>query len=446
MKIFLLLSSVPYDQGEAIEVVSHEAARLVAVAGHEVYILPLIREGRSELSIERERYAEKSFSAQVGLKLLPPIYLGDLIRPLSRNSNRLAYLSSVFKSLPGLRREINGYLFPAIAAKPIVVDHVNAISPDVIVSIWSWEALAASYDITGIPKFVYYGNPNHKPAEAQLRFPDLFGIKTDGPIARFKFWAQKLLNSAIEVQHLRMMASCEMTANNALIDANYYSEKGHAKSIYLQNMWPDALDGPVFGGRASTDGLVHICGSVGNLAATGNTFGLYYLITELMPRLKARLGENQLAVNIFGGGNLRPSCAALRSDPSIRLRGWVEDINADIIQGRAFLVLTNVYGFHVGNTRILLAWSLGACVIAHTSSKLSMPELVHGENCLLGETANDLVDLIMQAIKDPPLREKIGRGGYETFCEHYRSEKVVPRMLLEIERTVQEFKGQKRQC
>lgn len=440
MKLLLLLSSIPYDQGEAIEVVSHEVVRLMAAAGHEVYIQALIRDGRSDASAEREIYATKQFASQPGVKLLPPFYLGDFIRSRSRNSSRFAYLTTLVRSLPGLRRVINPNLFPAIAAKPAVAFQVKTLLPDVIVSIWSWEALAASYDIPGVPKFVYYGNPNHKPPEAQLRFPDLFGMPTRGLVARLRFGAMKLLNRATEIQHLRMMAACDATANNALIDARYYTDMGHPRSIYLQNMWPDAAGGPVFGGLPAGDGLAHVCGSVGNVAATGNTFGLHYLGAELIPRVKGRLGGDRLAVDIFGGGKLRPSCAAVLCDPSIRLRGWVTDINAEIIQSAAFLVLTNVYGFNVGNTRILLAWSLGACMIAHTSSALSMPELVHGENALLGETADEIADLVVQAIRDPDLRERIGRGGYDTFCRYYRSEKVVPKMLEEINRTVQDFK------
>jgi hypothetical protein len=440
MKILLLLSSIPYDQGEAIEVVSHEVIRLMAAAGHIVHILPIIRDDRSDASVERERYAAGKFSAQPSVQLLAPLYLSDYIRPLSRNGNRIAYLATIVKSLPGLRRFINSYLFPAVAAKSGVSAQVKKSLPDVIVSIWSWEALAASYNIPDVPKFVYYGNPNHKPPESQLRFPGLFGIPTIGLFALIRFGALKLINRAVEIQHLRMMAACEATANNALIDANFYTAMGHPRSTYLQNMWPDAAGGPIYSGQPAVDGLPHICGSVGNLAATGNTFGLHYLGAELLPRLRARLVDEPFVVDIFGGGTLRPSCTAVLHDPAIKFRGWVSDINTEIVQSAAFLVLTNVYGFNVGNTRILLAWSLGACIIAHTSSALSMPELVHGENALLGETGDEIADLVVQVIHDPGLRERIGRGGYNTFCRYYRSEIVVPRMLEEINRTVQDFK------
>ena len=69
-----------------------------------------------------------------------------------------------------------------------------------------------------------------------------------------------------------------------------------------------------------------------------------------------------------------------------------------------------------------------------------MPEMVHGENALLGETPDEIADLVVQALRNPVLRERIGRGGYQTFREHYRSETVVPRMLAEIEQTVKKFR------
>jgi len=120
--------------------------------------------------------------------------------------------------------------------------------------------------------------------------------------------------------------------------------------------------------------------------------------------------------------------------PSIRLHGWIEDIEKAILNSKAFLVLTNVKGFIVGNTRILLAWSLGSCVIAHKNSALSMPEICHMGNALLGDTADEIAELIHLIIKDPNLREKIGRGGYETYMEYYASEKVVPKMMEELKR------------
>lgn len=442
MKIFLLLSAIPYDKGEAIEVVSHEVVRLMATAGHEVDVQVLIREGWSELSAERERCAATKFSDVPGLRLLNIIYLDDILPRQSRVVAKFSHAWAVVRSLPGFRHWINPYFFPAMAAKTKVRSQVERVQPDIILSIWSWEALAASYDIAGVPKFVYYGNPNHKPQEAQLLFPDLFDMPIHGIVNRIKFQILKLLNRAREIQHLKMMAQCEATANNALIDAQYYTDKGHSRSLYLQNMWPEAENVPVFGISAEKEDVFRICGSVGNLGATGNTFGLYFLGSEVAPRLETLLGRDKLVIDVFGGGRPRTKVAEALKHPSIRLRGWVDDLNNEIRHSCAFLVLTNAYGFNVGNTRILLAWSLGACVIAHTSSALSMPELEHGYNVLLGNTAEEIASLVAKVVRDVALREEIGRGGYETFQKYYRSEVVVPQMLGEMERTVSEFEEQ----
>lgn len=441
MKILLLLSAIPYDKGEAIEVVSHEVVRLMAAAGHEVFVQVLIREGRTEKSVERERHATAQFPDGAGVRRLNIVYLGDILSRPSRMVEKLSHFWAVVRSLPGLRHWINPYFFPAMAAKAMVRAQVERVKPDIILSIWSWEALAASYDIPGIPKFVYYGNPNHKPQEAQLLFPDLFDIPVHGVANQIKFQLLKLLNRAREIQHLKMMAQCEATANNALIDAQYYTGKGHPRSLYLQNMWPDAEVAPVFGQSVSEEDSYRICGSVGNLGATGNTFGLYFLGTELAPRLEVLLGQDKFIINVFGGGQPRTKVAEALKQPSIRLRGWVDDLNTEIQHSCVFLVLTNAYGFNVGNTRILLAWSLGACIVAHTSSALSMPELEHSYNALLGDTAEEIADLVAQAAKDVVLRERIGRGGYETFRKYYRSEMVIPRMLEEMECTVNQLRG-----
>jgi hypothetical protein len=440
MKIFLLLSAIPYEKGEAIEVVSHEVVRLMAEAGNDVVVQVLIRERRSDAFLDRERHAATLYSKTAGVEFLPTIYLGDLPQTGASGGNMFAQVGLLMRCLPGLRRRINPALFPAIAAGPMVRARVKTVGPDVIVSIWSWESLEASYDISEIPKFVYYGNPNHKPPETQLRHPELFDLGGRGLLGKLKLAMLRLVNRARELQHLQMMAACETTANNALIDAHYYTEKGHPHSIYLQNMWPEADRGPVFLGEPAGDGLIHICGSVGNLGATGNTFGLYFLGAELVPRIEASLGRGKFVIDVFGGGKARDAVSSVIGHPSIRLRGWVDDINTEIVNSSAFLVLTNVYGFNVGNTRILLAWSLGACVIAHTSSALSMPELEHGVNVLLGETPEELAELVVRVAKEPGLRERIGRGGYETYRRFYRSESVVPQMIAEIGRTVTEFK------
>lgn len=430
-----MLSNFPYAQGEAIEVVGCEVVRLMAQQGHSLDVQVIIRDPRSDSHAKRGQWATVNLAGP-RIRFLDTLYLAEKLPKPSRGLARFWALCDLFWSLPLLRVRINPRFFPAYVLRPEMLRRVEGCRPDVILSIWSWEALAATYDIPGVPKFVYYGNPDHKPLEARLSRPDLFGFSIDTLRDRAMLWRTKLAMKALQVQHVRMMNRCEVTANNSLVDATYYRDCGHRQSIYLQNMWPSAKSRPVPGGRALDTPPYKLLASVGNVGATGNTFGLHYLGQDLAPRLEELFPTGALLLDVLGGGT--PSLATKKAlaRPSIRLRGWVDDIESEILGSIAFLVLTNVGGFIVGNTRILLAWSLGSCVVAHRNSALSMPEIVHGENALLGETPDEIAHWVEQAAHDSKLRRRIGQGGLDTYEKFYRSDVVVPKMSKEIERLV----------
>lgn len=443
MKIFLVLSNFPNINGEAIDVVGYEVIKLMVKAGHHIDAQVIIRGKRT--SSDEENFKETvSVFNHSNINFLNPIFLAEQRRIKILSKKLRGFLSLVW-CLPLLRERINPYLFPAVCLLPRMRDLVNQYNSDIILSIWSWEALAATYNISGVPKFVYYGNPDHKPTQARLNWPDLFDIPTKRIHHRFQYRMMSSLNKVREEQHLRMMRQCEVTANNSPFDAKYYSEKGHARSIYLQNMWPNTKDVPGFGGIRAQSSPVKIVGSVGNLGATGNTFGLYFIGEELVPQLERKFGKEGFVIDIFGGGSPTKKVKNILNKPSIRLRGWVEDINTEIRNACVFLVLTNVYNFIVGNTRILLAWSLGACLVAHKNSTLSMPEIVHMKNALLGDSADEIADLIYRSAADLTLRQKIGQGGYETYKEYYTSDIVVPKMLSEMASLISTKKANERE-
>lgn len=426
MRIFLVLSAAPRSDGEAVEVVGYEVAKHAARLGHSVTIQVILRDLRGSANSLRAEEGLRRVSIN-GVEVYAPLYISDLTPQAVRG--RPGLIGKGVRFFRSFRKE---EMFPATRLGPIVEARVREKRSDSILSVWSWEALAATYHIRGVPKLVYYGNPDHIPAEARLRNPALFGLPCSAPRGRIALALQRVQNQWRKYLNVRMMRECEITANNSILDANFYADHGHPRSIYLQNMWPDIVaDG---GARnelvENADGAVRLIGSVGNLGATGNTFGLYYLGKELMPRLEARLAGRQLEVHILGKGTPSPLVARCMDHPSIVCRGWVEDINREIRSADAFLVLTNVSkDFLVGNTRILLAWALQACVIMHANSKLAMPEIEHGRNALLGRTPDEIADLVANVAQNPCLREQIGKGGYETFQAFYRSDVVVPKML-----------------
>ena len=435
MRLLIALSAIPYSSGEAIDVVSYEVVKYLASSKHEIFVQAIIREGKTVVQEKREAALRQTLIEFTNVKILPSIYIGDYYTAPSRLENLVGYAMALLRGLPLLRRVINPFFFPALAVKNVFHKSVKATSPDIIVNIWSWEALALFFDIEDIPKYVYYGNPNHKPLESQLDAADLFGMYSNSLFGKFKIKLYRHINRSREVQHLKMMERCEMTTNNSLVDAAYYTENGHPNSSYLQNMWPPATTSPVRTLAPTSGKTVRLAASVGHLAATGNTFGLHYLGQHLIPALR-QVTTLPFIMDIYGEGSVRPEVAKVLKHDEIRLRGWVDDIDQELVNSDAFLILTNAEGFIVGNTRLLLAWSLGVCVIAHTNSMLAMPEVKHMENTLLGETAEEIADLIKLVSRDPELARKIGRGGLDTFEKYYTVDTVMPRMLDQIESCV----------
>lgn len=441
MNIFLVLSNFPIRDGEAVEVVSYEVLRFMHAAGNRVDVQVLLRDDPDAHQAEKEIKVRAEFHDMRGIEVLPAIHLAADRMHYTERGKRLRRLSTCVRSLPGVRRIPNASLFPAIHARKQVERIVRTRQADIIASIWSWEALAATYAIRGVPKFVYYGNPDHKPMEARLGHPMLYDIPIGGLKNTLSLRLMKMVNRAREIQHVSMMHGCEATANNSPIDAQYYAATGHPNSLYIRNMWPEATAEPLYGGRCAGGGRIRIVGSVGNMGATGNTAGLQFLGEHLAPRLERLLGEDALEIEIYGGGSPSKAVSEVLKRPSIRVNGWVKDIESEIKNACAFLVVTNASGFIVGNTRILLAWSLGACVIAHANSALSMPEIKHMENALLGANADEIARQIELAVADRDLREKIGKGGFDTYQRYFRPEVVVPEIMEAMEKCVHASRG-----
>lgn len=426
MRIFFVISDPPVPEGEAVEVVNAEVIRHALCAGHEVVLQLILRYPRNSDASARAEERLSQMAHEPGCTVLPPLYVEDVT--LKPHQLERGVLSKVAAAWQSFRTE---ELFPAWRLGLFVDARVRAEQADVLLSVWSWEGLAASCRVTRVPKLMYYGNPDHLPEAARLRHPDIF----DGSFTRtLRGWVRRRValwrNRRRKALHLWMMRQCEITVNNSALDARFYAAHGHPCSLYLQNLWPPMPEERAPPPISAPEAPVKLIGSVGRLGATGNSFGLHFLGKELLPRLAARFAGRPFEVHLFGHGEPAPGVARYLDDPRIIRRGWVDDLAGEIRSAHAFLVLTNASpSFLVGNTRILLAWALRTCVVTHANSALAMPELQHGENILLGRDADAVAEAIIQAVDDLALRRRIGEGGYATFQRYYRSDVVLPKLL-----------------
>jgi hypothetical protein len=135
---------------------------------------------------------------------------------------------------------------------------------------------------------------------------------------------------------------------------------------------------------------------------------------------------------VFGAGAPHPAVAASLRSSEIRMRGFVDDIDDELMTAPVFLCTNNGSRYKVGHTRYLHAWSLGGCVVAHRDAALSMPEMVSGENCLLGGSSAEIADMIAAVARDPALRRRLGEAGYATFVEKFTAGPVVDQIMARI--------------
>ena len=345
--------------------------------------------------------------------LLPP--------PLRIGSNPLRFLQALLKPEIVLDGHGNGeYLLKSLGDRKI----------DAALEIWSEVGANVVVELP-VFRFAYHGNPDPKVFAAQHEALRLVGAQPRG-FAGVISWLRRRLQEGLVIRgHLAVMRRFTFVANVAANDAAYYAGNG-VNAFYLPNMWPTE---PPADWESRRDALERknpgkIVGSIGNKGATGNSLGFIALGQEVLPELKRTLKGVPFTVHIFGGGQAKPALQFLLNDPCIKVRGFVEDLDAEILSAPVFLIANNHHRFKVGHTRFLHAWSLGACVVAFSDCRDAMPEIEHGYNALLGNTPAEVAALVAQAMADRDLRRRIGRGGVETLQRVY-SPSVVTRTLIE---------------
>jgi len=418
-KHLLVVSSVwPHVEGsfEAANVVAHSIVVQLAAAGEFDLSYAYVNANSAQVPAQAE--PELTRLREAGVRFLEPLLLP---LPPSLRERPLAF----FKALLTKPESI---LFGYGAGDALRARAQRQV--DAVLTIWTEVGLNAASDV-GALRFAYHGNPDHKVFDAQHEVMRLVGAEPSGLRAAVDWLRRGLLRNLLERAHLATLRRYNFVADVAVNDAAYYASQG-INAFYLANMWPMA---PPADWEARRDALEavnpgKIVGSVGNMSATGNSLGFVSLGKEVLPALERILLRDSFKIHIFGGREPKPFLKPLLAHPAVVLRGFVNDLNEEIMSAPVFLISNNHHNFKVGHTRFLHAWSLGACVVAFRDCRESMPEIEHGRNALLGDTGEEVAAMVAQALNDRELRRRIGRGGIETLQQKF-SPATITRALIE---------------
>ncbi len=423
MRVFFIAAHLPL-AGHSVRaptVVIREALAAFRALGHEVVFQPLLA-AETEAGFEEAGGRALEWARAAGVELLPALHASpDSVGASPRQLVRQA-----------VSREPGDFL-PSYELRHETAGRVENADADVVFHLWCSAAFGACAEVER-PVFAYAGNPDYYSMAARLKHPGLFDIPrtTLRNRAKLRLWRsayRRFQEVNVELAGRATWVGCVSAPNAA-----FYAAHGHPNAFYVQNMWP-RLESSAAAVEPGDDN--RIVGNLGGQYATGNTFGLWFLGRRILPELDRRLGDDY-TVHLYGAGRLAPPAARAVDHPRVVNRGFVDDIDVELRSAKVFLLANNWNpDFVVGHTRILHAWSLGSCLVAHRNMAVAMPEIVHGENALLGGSAEEMAEHVVTALRDEGLRRAIVEGGRRTFEREFLPATVVGRVLRHVETGVQ---------
>jgi hypothetical protein len=307
----------------------------------------------------------------------------------------------------------------------MAISRIKAFGADRVLLFWDtcFELLLNRMAAAEIHPFGYLARPPQAASLSTLS-------RVENPIERV---LKRLFITREQLRHLRRLNHLRTAANICAVDAAWYTENG-VRSKYISNTWPDSYGKEWKSIRIRAQNRrtgLHILANIGGLNATGNLFGMEYLGERILPVLKKELIVDW-QVNICGRFELPSYLRQLLTDERVHLKGFVEDIDEEVAGNELFLLLNNAGPYTGGYTRVIYAFSSGACLIAHRRLAASMPELIHNENCLLGETPEEIIGHLVRLATDHNMRIRIGenaRKTYEMHCApHHVAQKLIAMM------------------
>jgi glycosyltransferase involved in cell wall biosynthesis len=418
LRVFFIGAHLPL-AGHSVRaptVVIRESIAAFRALGHEVVFQPLLsresEEGFEEAGERALEWAREAGVEPLSSLFAPPDAVGSTPRLLVRQAfSRRA-----------------GDFYPSYALRGELARRVRESGADVCLHLWTSAAFGACAEVA-IPVFGYAGNPDHYSMAARLKHPEVFDIPQATARNRLKLRLWRRAYDNFEHVVARLARRATWLGCVSATTAEFYARHGHRRAFYVQNMWPrmavsDETREPVEN---------RIVGNLGGQYATGNTFGAWLLGHRVLPELDRLLGADY-TVHLYGAGSFAPPVARALDHPRVLNRGYVDDIDAELRAAKVFLLCNNSNpDFIAGHTRVLHAWSVGSCLVAHINMARAMPEIVHGENALLGETAEDLAQQVGEACRDDDLRRRIVAGGKRTWEREFLPETVVRRVAERIE-------------
>jgi glycosyltransferase involved in cell wall biosynthesis len=170
---------------------------------------------------------------------------------------------------------------------------------------------------------------------------------------------------------------------------------------------------------------------IGHLRGIGTISGLHLFVPEILPRLTSTLGPEGFEVHVVGGQEPPRRFRDGLSHPAVRMRGQLTSPEEEFL--RADVLLAPNPTTTGASARILSGLTFGNCIVAHTDSLVGIPELADDENCLLATDGATHTEAVLRALRDPPLRERLGDAARALYERRFSPAVAARRIVAELE-------------
>ena len=162
--------------------------------------------------------------------------------------------------------------------------------------------------------------------------------------------------------------------------------------------------------------------SIGTMSWPPNIDAIGHFAREVYPLIKREVPEAQLTIV---GSSPPPQIKALEKDPSIKVTGFVDDVRPYAEAAAVFVAPLRIgSGMRV---KILEAMALGLPIVS-TSVGCEGICLQPGKHALVSDPPRKLANSVIQLLRNPHMREKIGSAGRSFVESHYAWKPILDRL------------------
>lgn len=402
MKIIYVADTIPSPNRNAEAMVNWTILNELNSMGHQVF-------GGFVIS----KYDNEILSDEAKKKIIIELETKNIVTRFfeRNNSNGLKNQKNFFAKLKIIRSTFYPKLEEFYGHMPNeIFQFINDINPDVV-CVSDANCVYGLKELTRYPKLAIPPDPLHMTMRISSSYRNKFLSISEK--LTFSYLRQRIKQFFISIFFPRELVNILSKYNSVLAygiqHTNWYKSKG-LNCTYIPPLVIDCDSKYVKRIKQNKFKIL----MYGTLASTASGMGLDYLSNKILPKLEKKL-TNKFEVHIAGSGQIpnKEVLTKLKKNKSVIFRGYIQDLGKEIINSDIVLV---PIPYKVGvRTRIIEAFSYGACVIAHSSARDGIPELIDRKNILMSDNSDGIIKSIIKVFKDKSYKELIGKNALEAY-------------------------------